>query len=397
MKWIKISGVILTLVIALNSCTSQIEVQYTPTATQIQDLDLTPSAALTLQLTSTPTHGEESQNPASFPLAERGPYWAGNRTYTLEDPNRNGREIRITVWYPALIKNNSNNHPITQDAAPDFSGAPYPLILTGRNSGDYLFKSHLASHGFVMVIVRSPDFSYEDDWDMIVIDGPRDFLFTLNQLTSSSPDDLTGMIDTDRVGVAGYSWDGFFSLALGGVRIDPDFYLSQCDQVLSHEPPLSPFMMEYYCNLSGKWDQLSYLAGDTITASNDGLWQPLTDERILAVMPMAPDGAWLYGERGLSALDKPTLIITGTNDDTASYTMETTYIYEHLGTSDRSLISFIDQNHMMVFNTEQALRMNHFATAFFGYYLQDRKDYFDYFSEDFISQFNDLAWGVYSK
>ncbi len=31
-------------------------------------------------------------------------------------------------------------------------------------------------------------------------------------------------MDTENVGVAGYSWDGFFSLALSGVRIDPEFY-----------------------------------------------------------------------------------------------------------------------------------------------------------------------------
>jgi len=40
-------------------------------------------------------------------------------------------------------------------------------------------------------------------------------------------------------------------------------------------------------------------------------------------------------------------------------------------------------------------QMKHFATAFFGFYLQGREDYREYFSEDFVSQFKDLAWGVY--
>jgi hypothetical protein len=41
-------------------------------------------------------------------------------------------------------------------------------------------------------------------------------------------------------------------------------------------------------------------------------------------------------------------------------------------------------------------RMNHLATAFFGYHLQGRQDYANFFSEDFVAQFDDLAWGVYS-
>ena len=72
-----------------------------------------------------------------------------------------------------------------------------------------------------MVIVNSPSFSYTAPWNNAVIDGPLDFLFALDVLTSNPPEGLEGILDTDRVGVAGYSSDGFFSLALGGARINP--------------------------------------------------------------------------------------------------------------------------------------------------------------------------------
>ena len=39
-------------------------------------------------------------------------------------------------------------------------------------------------------------------------------------------------------------------------------------------------------------------------------------------------------------------------------------------------------------------RIKHFMVAFFGYHLQGREDYQQYFSEDFVSQFDDLAWGM---
>ena len=81
---------------------------------------------------------------ASFPLSDPGPYFVGNRTYTLIDESRNGREIRLTIWYPALMQTDADGRPIKIGAAPDLSGAPYPMILTGSNSGNYVYKTHLA-------------------------------------------------------------------------------------------------------------------------------------------------------------------------------------------------------------------------------------------------------------
>jgi len=333
--------------------------------------------------------------PLAFPLSEPGPYFAGNRVYSIVDDSRDGREIRLTIWYPALQQVDAQGRVIPRDAPPDLSGAPYPLILTGTNSGSLLFRSHLASYGFVMVIVNSPSFSYTAPWNNTVIDGPLDFLFALDVLTSNPPEGLEGILDTDRVGVAGYSSDGFFSLALGGARINPEYYFSQCAQTPNMDPPLSPFWTEYFCNLSERWDEFSSQVGAEISTVSDGLWQPTTDDRILAVMPMAPDSAWLYGAEGLAAIHVPSLIIAGTADDLVSYEMASCYIYEHLVNSDRVLISFIGRGHMMVENEEVIGRINHFAVAFFGYYLQGREDFARFFSEDFVAQQDDLAWGVY--
>jgi hypothetical protein len=66
-----------------------------------------------------------------------------------------------------------------------------------------------------------------------------------------------------------------------------------------------------------------------------------------------------------------------------------------LGTPDRTMISFVGKGHMMVYDADQVARMKHFATAFFGYYLQGRDDYAGYL-EDFVAQHDDLAWGVYT-
>jgi predicted dienelactone hydrolase len=336
--------------------------------------------------------------PASvtFPLSQPGPYFAGNRVYTLVDQSRNGREIQITLWYPALETVDSLGRTIMRDAAPDTSAAPYPLVITGPNSGDMLFQSHLASHGFVMAIVRFPDFRYTDDWNFYVIDNPQDILYALDQISTSPPPGLEGVVDTDRTGVAGYSSDGLFSLALSGVRIDPQAYLSYCQQGPVIEPAYgAEWYYEYTCSLAQQWQEFTSYVGDDITASDDGLWQPVTDPRILAVMPMAPDGGWLYGERGMATTDRPLLMIAGTQDDLIPYQSVTVDIYTHLGTPDKSLISMIGKTHMGVLDSDGINKIRHFATAFFGYHLQGRQEYLEFISQDFVSQFSDLAWGIY--
>ena len=75
--------------------------------------------------------------------------------------------------------------------------------------------------------------------------------------------------------------------------------------------------------------------------------------------------------------------------------MTSCYVYDHLVNSDKVLISFIGKDHMMVEDKQVIGRIDHFAVAFFGYYLQGREDLVRYFSEAFVAQHSDLAWGIY--
>ncbi|MBN1267651.1 MAG: hypothetical protein JXA25_19320 [Anaerolineales bacterium] len=388
MNRIRCIGVVIILASFISACASpEEELPYSANSSMYPTAIREPPSA------ATPLQNDQALD--SFPLSEPGPYFAGKHEVSIIDESRSGREIKLVIWYPAIKQVGAAGSAVVQNAAPDMSDAPYPLILTGLNSGSYLYKSHLATYGFVTVIVLSPGFSYTAPWNNAVIDGPLDFLFALDVLTSTPPENLAGILDTNRVGAAGYSSDGFFSLALGGARIDPEYYFSQCANVPSLDPPLSPFFVDYFCNLSERWDEFSSQVGSEISTTSDGLWQPTTDDRIQAIMPMAPDSAWLYGDKGLAAINIPALIIAGTEDDLVSYEKASCYIYDHLVNSDRILISFIGKKHMMVENSEVIRRINHFTVAFFGYHLQGQKEYADYFSEDYIMQFDDLFWGVY--
>ena len=352
------------------------------------------SSSPTTQLPEATPTPKAAEQTAPFILSEPGPFHLGiRRDYTFTDSDRDNREISIIIIYPAVVPQDSPPDSLVADAAPDLSGAPYPLMLSSSKLA-FNFAPYLVSHGFIWIGVSRID-TYMP-WNENLISQPQDLVFALDQASSHPLEGLDGMIDFETTGAMGYSFDGTNSLFLGGARVDPEFYLEQCRKAPTMEPALTQSELENYCTISKRWDQFAANAGDKITSSNDGLWQPITDKRIRAVMPMGPDGAWLFGERGLAAVDRPTLIINATEDEYCNYQREAVYIYEHIGTLDKTLISFVGKTHMMILDQEMVSRMAHFAVAFFGYHLQGREDYAKYYSKDFVNQYPDLTWGVYT-
>jgi predicted dienelactone hydrolase len=328
--------------------------------------------------------------PSPLPLSEPGKYYVGVREDAYPGASRGDRPVGITLWYPAVKPRNAAGSRPARDATADRSGAPYPLILSSTKVANML-APYLVSHGFAWASVDGIDSYFSANPEMI--DQPLDILFALYQVASSPPKGLDGLIDADHAGAIGYSFDGYNALAVSGARIDPEYYRAQCPTPDATTKAILGSMSAFGCAPAEKWDDFAAHAGEAIATSADGLWQPMTDERIRAVMPMAPEGWWLFGERGLAAADRPILIIGGTED--ALYP-EDKLIFEHLGASDKTLISFMGQEHMMVYDEAMVARMAHFAVAFFGYHLQGREEMARYFSKDFVAQHDDLAWGEYA-
>ena len=348
-----------------------------------------PTIMKTSQVTETAP--ADTREPTPLPLSEPGPYGVGMRKYSFTDAARNNREVAISVYYPAVQPSTPPSYGFTRDADPDPREAPYPLILSSTKAARS-FAPYLASHGFTWASVDKID-TYPKMNEMM-IDQPLDILFVLNQVASTPPEGLEGMIDAEHAGVTGYSFDGYNTLAMSGARIDPEYYLAQCPTPDATTASILFNLSAFDCGPADAWDEFAAHAGEAITTSEDGLWQPMTDERIRAVIPMAGEGWWLFGERGLAAEDRPALMIVGSSD--VLY-RENVLIFEHLGTPEKTMITFINREHMMIFNAETQARMAHFMVAFFGYHLQGREDYAKYFSENFVAQYNDLAWGVYEK
>ena len=351
-----------------------------------------PAATATPQPTATQEAAEGSDDSAAFPLAEPGPYRIGKRTVTYEDASRAGRQVTVTVWYPAVWPEDlaGGVRQACTDCDPDRGGAPYPLILSSSKMARDL-APYLISHGFAWASVNGID-TYEKVNEQ-AIDQPRDLLFALEQVAASPPEGLEGVIDAEQAGAIGYSFDGYNALALSGARIDAEYYLAQCPDPDPTTEAILGELSAFDCGPAEAWDQFAAHAGEAITASEDGLWQPMTDRRIRAVMPLAGEGWWLFGERGLAAVDRPVLMMAGTRDELYP---ENALIFDHLGTADKALISFVGRGHMMILADDPVAQMAHFAAAFFGTHLQGRGEYAHYWSEAFVSGQDGLAWGVYA-
>lgn len=360
------------IIFLLNACGSIITVQ--PTATNQQAI-----------VTSIP----DLKTSNSYPLAESGPFLVGLRTFSLIDSNRGDRKVGISVWYPAVASTGGDFLKPVHDAEPDRSGEPYPLILSSTKVARIL-APYLVSRGFTWASVNEID-SY---WRMcdLMIDQPLDILFVLDQVATNPPVGFEGLIDADNAGAIGYSFDGYNTLAMSGARINPDYYLSQCPDPDPTTQTILGILSAFSCTPADDWQKFVDHAGKSITESEDGFWQPLTDDRIQAVMPLACEGWWLFGESGLAFVDRPVLMIDSTEDELYK---ENVLIFKYMGTKEKSIISFIGQDHMMIYDPEMIARMAHFAASFFGYHLQGRQDLAQYFSEDFVSEHEDLYWGEF--
>lgn len=344
-----------------------------------------PSPTITIK------HIVPTESIQEMPLSGLGDYPVGiRRNIIFYDENRSGREVILTIWYPAKGGQGEPGTSIT-DAEPELSGAPYPVILSSSKVG-FIFARSLVSHGFTYVGVNKID-SYPI-YDNNLIDQPLDILFALKMMAENPPEGLDGVINTDIAGTIGYSFDAFNSLAMSGARIDPEAYLADCASAEIHVPIPPDWWIEYICTLSNNWADFEAHAGPAITESDNGLWQPITDARIKAVMPMGPEGAWIFNERGLAAVDRPVFLVSAEKDDLNIYDLEAAVLYDQIGFSEKYMVTILGKGHMMIYDPHVVDQMRHFANAFFGYYLQGRDDYLDYFSEDFISQYDGLAWGV---
>jgi predicted dienelactone hydrolase len=364
----------------------------------------------------------DTVTPLAPELAAYGPLAVGVRTLQVTDKNRPDilnikegqptvmydRTLTLEVWYPATLasgqKAGGEYRVITRDAsvtatlygkavrdaAPDTTGAPFPLVIISHGyPGNRFLMSHLgenlASKGFVTVSIDHKDSTYDDQkaFASTLYNRPFDQLFVLNEIARlgkpGSGNVLAGLVDASRTGIVGYSMGGY-----GVVNVIGGGY-SAAAATLNGAPP----------------NKMLTARG----AANPDYAKSM-DPRIKAAIAVAPWGmvGGFWDADGLKGIKTPVLFVAGSADEVAGYDKGTKAIYQAAVNADRYLLTFRDASHNAAApipppievldkpaayahyadavwdNTRMNNILDHFATAYFDRYLKDQQDkqaYFD--------------------
>ena len=226
-----------------------------------------------------------------------GPYKVKTIEFAdLEDPERQNYKVPIKVHYP--------------DGEGDF-----PLVIMSHGAGggwdSHLYQSeHLASHGYVVFCLdhtssdaqRVRYYMSSEGGGMLYIDAmnqvakdadamlgmPGDVTFAIDQavIWNNTNPDLTGRIDTRKIGMMGHSYGGYTTLVIAGAQPIRD------NMVPTQNPPT-------------------------------GLVDGLSDPRVTFGFAMSPPPVGhFFNNESFKTINRPLVILTGPDDVVADVTEE---------------------------------------------------------------------------
>lgn len=312
--------------------------------------------------------------PDAPPYAIRGPHAVGVHDFVIGEGED---QLFISVWYPALnphgvkeeidysvntdlpavqevwyppvrekkIKLTVKGHAL-HDAAPDSENGPYPLVIFAggwanfRQTYSYL-KEHLASHGFVVMSWDIRQENYEAFWAGAAL-RPLDAQRTIDYADHLTAADgaLAGLIDTERIAIAGHSSGGASALWGGGAQMSLGWCADNADQIVD------------FTNCSqfpAHQEEIASLLG--LASVPEGLWPATNDPRVDAIIPMSPDAdTWGAGFEGGNAVKVPTLFMAADHDTIIKPEGSEKLLYPQIGAAKKSLVVFENADHLIFFN-----------------------------------------------
>ena len=219
---------------------------------------------------------------------------------------------------------------------------PYPLVvysvgLAGSGYDALPLLRTIASHGFVGITWTPRGESLTDFWAGAAA-RPLDLqrLIAYAEELNAPGGKLAGLIDTAALAVAGHSSGGWTALQAGGAQMDLDW----CDQAdLVAQLPFGncPQFVPHQADIAA-------MLG--LPAAPQGLWPPIYDPRVDAVIALAPDGdLWGKNYAGVGSVKVPTLVMAGADDSMNIPNLTAYPIYAHLGGPHKALAIFAGADH----------------------------------------------------
>jgi len=373
-------------------------------------------------------------------LAGRGDYSVGVQTIDLLHKDQidilnygkdldslYDRPLKVEVWYPAEISDeseelvtyedamgnaNSPDRPIIpftfpgragRAAKPELKGGPHPLIIVshGYTGSRLLFTyltENLASKGYVVVSIDHTESTFKDaaGFNSTLLNRSLDVLFVLNeisQLSEKSDSFLFELVNADLTALIGYSMGGYGVINVVGAGY-------------------SPQAAKFFSSISGGSTALN----KRVVGNPE--FEASIDSRIKAVVAFAPWGMQraVWNEDGLAGIKIPSLFIAGSEDDISGYEKGTKAIFDGAVNSDRYLLTYLNARHNVAPNPpppeslqpgihiDEYLRYadsvwdqcrinninQHFVTVFLGIHLKKTDSYTPYL--DVTENANDENW-----
>jgi len=274
-----------------------------------------------------------------------GPFSVG--TFDGQVVGSTGVTLDVQVWYPTQdtdkgVHRYDGLYPslALHAPAPDCTVVRPLLAFSHGNQGlrwqSLFFTERLASHGFVVV---APDHAGNTTLDYdearlpeLIFRRPFDISDTVDWLFSDplpSEMGLDDCLDPDAgFAVSGHSFGGYTTVAVGGAAFEPTIGLD-------------------YCEETGGW--LCEAVLTWVEGNPDFLDYDMTDDRVWAMIPMAPAGFEVLSA-GLSQVEVPALVLGGDRDTLTSMEAQVTPFYRGIASPDKRLGTLIDGGHMTFSN-----------------------------------------------
>ena len=263
---------------------------------------------------------------------------------------------------------------------------PAPVILISHGFGDIqesfdFIASHLASHGYVAMLPQhvGSDLSVRQNFLQGFVNtilSPSEFVSRpqevslvideLERLVATFPD-WAATLDLDRIGMIGDSLGGSTALSLAGAEIDYARIEALCDD----EQVILNTAMYLQC-------QARFLPPQNLQ---------LGDERIKAVMVSHPLSGGLFGPTGMSQIDIPLMMFSGSNDIVASTVEDQVHPFIWTGSQDKYLALLTEGTHFTVKPGREGV------TGFITLFTGENRDV----GSRYFKEFNVAFWNTYLR
>lgn len=336
-----------------------------------------------------------------------------------------------TKWTMQTLELDARSLGVTQPVPVDYylpqgltTPAPVIVIAYGfaSNRGTFAYLAqHLASYGFAVVV---PSFPFTDTQfisgylsdtvkvpspDIIAISmlgRPRGITLLLNDLqqkVKSSPD--FKMVNSQQVGILGQSLGGYTVLASAGAALDFAGINQQCARSNFEKLILSfNLSLLFECQLANAPKTIN---GIDVTNPNLG------DPRVKAVIAINPLTSIVFGQQGMSQIQVPTILISGSDDIFAPPLQEQIYPFTWLTTPDKYLFFLKGGTHFSFLGDDSSKgglpvpaemigpnpmlarpSLKAISTAFFRSYIANQPQYLNYLNQSYVQSVVPQPFGV---